>query len=416
MKCVMNRGLYLRADGRLPCYCSSGETVTLDKLPEQDWSFDFWKNYYSKGAFFRIRVKMSEGLVPFPGVCDQCSYLDAEGEYQQGLDETELEWFHWEPSSLCMLDCEWCRKERRRYANSGQRRLLPMELFERVVDGFAHRNIRLKMGNICGVGEPTTNPEVWDQIALVHRRLGGDILLSTNGNGPFSDKIVPSGLTKLKIAIDALDQEIYQRYRKNGKLSRVIKFTENVAKAKHLHGSEFPIIIWQYILFNYNDSDEDLVRLQKMALDYGVNRLRIVYTRCNNYSARSPEDFPKTFPDIDFLPVSQYSQIGLLEVKTIKKRIHSLIKDNMFRQAMLETIKLVNRIYHRFALGVRYYTQLLDFTRKSRHLNHCGQLDLSQEEFQEYLYHAKDSFQMLEKLNRDMGYTEEAEAYRKFTL
>jgi len=415
MKCIMNRGLYLRADGRMPCYCSSGETITLNKLPDQEeLSFDFFQDYYCKGSFSRIRKSMLEDLVPFPGICEQCSYLDVESEFQKGMDEKELEWFHWEPSSLCMLDCEWCRKERKRYSNSAQRRLLPMELFERVVDSFAQRNIRLKMGNVCGVGEPTTNPKVWDQIALVHQRLGGDILLSTNGNGPYSDKIISSGLTKIKIAIDALDQEIYQRYRKNGKLSNVFKFTEEIVKAKELQRSEYPIIIWQYILFNYNDSDKDLIRLQKMALSYGVNRLRIVYTRCNNYSERELNEFPKIFPDIDFYPISQYSQIGLTEVRSIVKNIHLLIERKKFKQSMLDTMQLINRIYHRFALGLKDYTQLLDFARGFKYLKFDNQLNFHQEEFQEYRQHIKESFMLLHKLSSYLGYSEQAERYMSF--
>ena len=76
------------------------------------------------------------------------------------------------------------------------------------------------------------------------------------------------------------------------------------------------MVIWQYILFNHNDSDEELIQWQKMALDAGVNRLRFVFTRCNNYSTRQTgEDIPRIFPDIDVLPINQYSNIGLEEAR-----------------------------------------------------------------------------------------------------
>ncbi|MFH1028996.1 MAG: radical SAM protein, partial [Pseudomonadota bacterium] len=290
MKCVMNRGIYLRADGRLPCYCGAGETVTLGVLP-RNRPFNFISDYYHNPAFARIRTMMAEELTPWPGICDQCTYLEVEAEDDAGLIETEVEWFHWEPSYLCMLDCEWCRGQRNG-GESSKDRLLPWPMFKEVIDSLAEAGLTLKMGNVCGVGEPTTNTELWDQIKTVRDRLGGDILVSTNGNGPYSEKIVPSGLTKIKIAVDAVSQAAYQRYRKNGSLRRAMEFTRKVAEDKVRFGSEHPIIIWQYILFNYNDSDEDLIYWQNLALDHGVDRLRFVFTRCNKYSLRTPDQIP----------------------------------------------------------------------------------------------------------------------------
>ena len=289
MKCVMSRGVYLRADGRLPCYCGAGETVTLGRVPINGHPFDFMRDNYMKGLFNRIRESQSAGLVAFPGICDQCTYLDLDNQIEAELIDSELDWFHWEPSSLCMLDCQWCNVDKRKYKNSGQNRLLPLEVFERIVSDMARSGLRLNKGNICGVGEPTINPAVWEMVRLVRDKLGGDILMSTNGNGPYSENIVPAGLDKIKIAVDAVSQEVYERYRKNGSLQKAIDFTRAIANEKEHLKTEKPSIIWQYILFNYNDSDEDLITYQKMAADNGVNQLRIVYTRCTNYSTRSPD-------------------------------------------------------------------------------------------------------------------------------
>jgi len=415
MKCIMNRGLYLRANGRLPCYCSSGETITLSKLPVNGDNFDIWNDYYTSANFLKIRNNMSADLVPFPGICDQCSYLEVDADYEHGLEETELEWFHWEPSSLCMLDCEWCHKERIRYNNSKQIRLLPIDLFKRVVEGFAKRGIRLNKGNICGVGETTMNHEVWDQISLVKNKLGGDILLSTNGNGKYSEKIVHSGLTKLKIAVDAVTQKEYQKYRKDGELSKVLNFTKSVADAKQKNKSELPKLIWQYILFNYNDSDEKLIQFQNMALDYGIDQLRIIYTRCNNYSIRSPDDFPKVFKNIEFVPVSQYSQITLKEVESIREQNQLLINHRKYKEAAKGTIKLVNRLYHRLLLGVKNYNDILEVTKGLKYIKHNNNyLEISQNEYQDSVDHIRKSFLMLENLYRKMGHSEQANSYRNF--
>jgi len=414
MKCVMTRGIYLRANGRLPCYCGAGETITLERLPIKNASFSFVEDYYKKGLFRHIRDKMSKGMVPFPGICDQCTYLEPENDIETDRNNSELEWLHWEPSSLCMLDCQWCSIDRRKYNKTGQNRLLPFELFKNIVTDLCLNNYELKFGNICGVGEPTMHPKIWEMIRLTKELIGGNILLSTNGNGPCSKDIVLSGLDKIKIAVDAVNQKAYEQYRKNGSLKKAISFTRAIADDKKLLNSEGPTIIWQYILFNHNDSDEDLITYQKMAEDNGVDQLRIVYTRCTNYSTRSPDDFPKHFPNIIFFPIGRDSQMDIDEVEQRWSNIVSLSSGNELEDAGIEAIKFLNSIYHRLALGVETYTDLLSFTQGVHHLQGKNFLTLTSAEFQEFTHYIQKTFSMLIDIYQEMGHPDQSESYRKY--
>lgn len=414
MKCVMSRGVYLRADGRLPCYCSAGETITLGRIPIDGSRFDFTRDYYYSERFEHIRRSMSSGLVPFPGVCDQCTYLDLDSDMEAELTKTEIDWFHWEPSSLCMLDCRWCDVDKLMYQHTGQNRLLSFQSFKQVVSNMAEAGFRLNKGNICGVGEPTLNQEVWKMVHLVREKLGGDILVSTNGNGPYSEDIVTCGLDKIKIAVDAINQETYQIYRKNGSLQRAIDFTKAIAEAKERLKKEKPIIIWQYILFDYNDSDEDLIAYQRMAADNGVNQLRIVYTRCANYSARTPDDFPGIFPNIIFFPIGPESRLVPSELSTIWSDIESISRYGHPEQGAIETIRFINRLYHRLALGVETYADLLAFTRGLHHLAGTNHLDLTEGTFNAYSKYVRKGFQVLAELYDEMGKHAQAQKYRNY--
>ncbi|MEW6263556.1 MAG: radical SAM protein [Thermodesulfobacteriota bacterium] len=412
MKCVMNRGVYLRADGRLPCYCGSGETITLGTLPREIGAKDFTEEYYFNPRFSQIRSKMAEDLVPWPGVCDQCTYLDPDGAFEPNLLSSELEWFHWEPAYLCNLECEWCLGQRSGNGASG-RRLLSLDLFEHVVKSLAHHGFRLKMGNICGVGEPTLNPDLWRQVKLVKDRLGGDILISTNGNGPFHEGLVTSGLTKIKIAVDAVDQAAYERYRRQGSLAKALAFTRRVAETKARLGADHPLIIWQYILFNHNDSDRELRQWQQMALDNGVNKVRLVFTRCNNYSLRTPEDVPRLFPEIELMPIGRDSRMSLFEVRRCWEAIVGLTGSDP-RQAARASIKLANRIYHRLALGVKTYRQLLSLVRGLHHFRDGNALEIPSDEFKEYVAFISRVFLHLEGIYSNLGLTDQAEGYRRY--
>jgi len=412
VNCVMTRGMYLRADGRLPCYCSAGETVTLGRLHHGNLPGNIAADVFESPAMTRIRRTMAQRKAPYPGICEQCSYLDVNGELPDEAARV-LEWFHFEPAYACNLDCHWCHGQVRREPGGG--RMLPLATVRRIADDFAVRGYRLGKGNICGVGEPTLHSEVWAMIAVLKERLGGDILMSTNGNGPYSPAIVECGLDKLKIAADAVNQETYVRYRTHGKLARVLDFTARVAADKARMRTDTPTIIWQYILFNYNDSDADLLRFQKMAREHGVDRLRIVYTRCNNYSRRTPEDFPRDFPDILFLPIKDDSLMDVAQAEAGFAAIAGMAGGLDVRaEAALRAMGLANRIFHRLLLGVERYADLLAFIRTVQLEEHGNSADISSGDVAAFRVVLGRIIRLLADVRWSQGDAAQADAYLDF--
>ncbi len=410
----MSRGVYLRADGRLPCYCGAGETITLGHIPVNGKPFHFIKDYYKNDLYALIRESMSYNMVPFPGICDQCAYLEVDNRFEEELIDEEIDWFQWEPSSLCTLDCRWCADSKDFDTKKSRNKILSSEIFDNIVTDIAQHGLRLNMGNVCGVGEPTLNPHVWKMIHLVRTKLGGNILLSTNGNRPYSDDIVSSGLDKIKIAVDGINQDIYERYRKGGSLQKAISFTKAIAEQKLRMRLEKPTIIWQYIMFNYNDSDEDLITYQKMADENGVDQLRIVYTDCGNYSIRTPEDFPKIFSNIIFDPIGNECQLNVSELMDSWSNITAVRAQGGLQEAALETIRLVNKLYRRLTLGAETYHDLLNFTRVIQHISGANPLNLSKKMFEVCVQNVYQGFRMLEELYRDMDREEQANLYRSY--
>lgn len=412
MNCVMTRGMYLRANGRLPCYCSAGETVTLGCIDHRNLPSDMVADVFESPAFQHIRSAMAVGKAPFPGICEQCTYLETGQKSPPVNGDRVLEWFHFEPAYACNLECRWCEGQRRGTRGA---RWLPLETIRRIALDFARREYSMEKGNICGVGEPTLNADVWQMISLLKENLGGDILLSTNGNGPYSPQIVDCGLDQLKIAADAISQEAYARYRKNGSLARVLDFTSKIADRKSKTSSKTPLLIWQYIVFDYNDSDEDLLLYQKLARTHGVDRLRVVYTRCDHYSRRNPEDFPVDFKDVQFLPIKNDS---LLSVEDAQKRL--LGAEQLAREpgkasdAVFQAMGLAKHIFHRLTLGVERYVDLLAFTECIRPLVHGNCADLKAEEFDAFRVVLGNTFRLLAFIHRASGDAEQADGYLKF--
>jgi pyruvate-formate lyase-activating enzyme len=414
MKCVMTWGLYLRADGTLPCYCSMGENVTLGKLLPGDQSGSFTEETFLRGQFAHIRDCMKRDVTPFPGICEQCIYFEPEEPFPEEEDSKVVEWFQWEPSFGCQLDCEWCGGGMRDTWRTEKRsQTLDFETFRSVVGDLADKGFTLGMGNVCGYGEPTLNRDVWKQIRYAKDRMGGDILLSTNGNTPFSEEIVPSGLDKIKIAIDGTTQEVYAHYRKRGNLDRLLKYSHQIADHKQRRGSASPRIIWQYIVFDHNDSDEELIRLQEMAIEHGVDAVRVNHTCHDHFSERPERDVPALMDDIIFSWVKTESVFPLEEARKAWSDVSRLWRQGD-AAALGQTFLLVRRLNMRFQLGITHYTQYLRFAEGVPAMYRAGLVRMTPDEFHGFSEVLADCYRHLEGHFRERRETAQAEAYAGF--
>lgn len=80
-------------------------------------------------------------------------------------------------------------------------------------------------------------------------------VLSTNGHylsEENSEKLVISGLDKLIVSLDGMDQETYSLYRKNGKIDMVKKGIINISNAKNNHRSSLKLEV-QFLVNKHNE-------------------------------------------------------------------------------------------------------------------------------------------------------------------
>lgn len=103
------------------------------------------------------------------------------------------------------------------------------------------------------------------------------ILSSTNGHFFHTDErareAIESGIDCLIFSIDGATQESYQKYRVNGRLDRVLEGLSRVARMKRELGRTSPLVVWRYILFEWNDSHEEMQRARELAKLHGADHL-----------------------------------------------------------------------------------------------------------------------------------------------
>ncbi len=153
-----------------------------------------------------------------------------------------------ELTNYCNLSCPECA------SGSGimtrDRGFMDKDLFRKLIDELRPFLINI---NLFFQGESMLHPEFPDFIKLAS---GIKTTLSTNGHFLTEDnsyEIVRSGLDKIIISLDGMDQSTYSKYRKNGDFDRVISGIYNVTGAKTKLNSKISVEI-QFLVNRYNES------------------------------------------------------------------------------------------------------------------------------------------------------------------
>jgi len=152
-----------------------------------------------------------------------------------------------ELTNNCNLNCPHCS------SGSGlmerDRGFMDIDLFKKVIKELGPYLYNV---NLFFQGEPMLHPLFF---SFVESCLKIHSVVSTNGHflsEHNSDRIVQSGLDKLIISLDGVDQETYSAYRVNGNIDKVIDGIRNVASAKKKHNSNLKIEI-QFLVNRFNE-------------------------------------------------------------------------------------------------------------------------------------------------------------------
>ena len=198
-----------------------------------------------------------------------------------------------EPTTACNLRCPECPSGLRSFSRDTGN--LKEDFFRQMLDQMSADLLYLIF---YFQGEPYINPSFLDMVAYASQKKIYTIS-STNGhflNDKNSKKTIESGLDRLIISIDGTTQEVYESYRKEGKLENVIKGTKNLVKWKKALNSNTPHIILQFLVVKPNE--HQIPEIQKLAKELEVDELRFKTAQVYDYKNGNP-----LIPDAD-----QYSR------------------------------------------------------------------------------------------------------------
>jgi len=291
VNCLITRRLYIRANGDIPCYDDAGDRTILGRVSEaDDWTI---QSVFDNASYTHVRGSLGRGEAPWPALCGTCAVFRPHESFSDPLASRVLETLLVEPSLACSLRCPACSQHDQIRERPKPFRLRP-ELFRAALRSLRREGYEIHEIEYCGQGEPLNQPRLRELVDLGREYYpAAPQRLVTNGNFHYDRLLGGVALDDIVVSCDGLYQGSYEKYRVGGDVSRVLQFMADIPKQV---GGRRQRVIWKYILFEFNDSDEELRAAQEKAADLDVDCLMFVFTQTNfksrRYTLANATDFP----------------------------------------------------------------------------------------------------------------------------
>lgn len=326
--------IYLKANGRVPCCCDSGEIHTI--IHKDLGQVDFVPDVLNSLEMREMRLSFLERNQQYIKQCQDCCcyqqqnkpknsrYLDSEiatdiekkvlhAQFRMKQVTLSRRWVYGsidrisemqvEPSFPCNLKCPGCLhgKHQDPLSTEAPPYILPLEWFVKIIESIQSHAVRLERIAFVGRGEPTMNKNLPQFIQTALSNIPGIVMsMDTNATHQFKDDYL--SLTWINCSIDGSTSDSYLKYRRNGDFQKTIEFMRKAAKRKKELRKQCTIR-WKYILFSTNDSELLLDHAQTLANELQIDELDFVITACGAADGSvTPSNILRTLTDVkDYL-------------------------------------------------------------------------------------------------------------------
>lgn len=192
-----------------------------------------------------------------------------------------------ETGTFCNLSCLECPSGQKQFTRPTG--TMSLDTFKHIIDKQYQTLIWLIL---YFQGEPYLNKSFFHMVSYAKSK---KIFTTTSTNGHFLNKenaikTVNSGLDRLIISLDGLDQTTYEKYRVGGNLAQVKKGIQNLVETKKELKKSHPFIVIQFIVFKTNE--HQLEEAKKLKKELGVDKVEI-----KTAQVYSPNDKNQLIPD-----------------------------------------------------------------------------------------------------------------------
>ena len=260
-------------DGRIVCGCADPYAKRVLGDVRTSAIADIWQGPTAR----QLRADLNQGGSSFCGDCPLKLPLGPDDPVPQrdvnvGPLPSRL---YIECTAACNISCfQSCCAPETGITRTRQAGMLDWDLFVRAVDEAGPSLGRIDFFNY---GEAFLHKRAVEMCEYIKTTFPHIYLYSsTNGLALTEEKarrLVHSGIDEVTFSIDGASQDAYVKYRQRGNFDKAIANLRAMADEKRTSGRDVPHLNWRYILFTWNDSDEEMNRARRIAAEIGVDRL-----------------------------------------------------------------------------------------------------------------------------------------------
>jgi len=263
----------LLCDGRVVCGCAD----PYAKRVLGDTRTTSFANIWTGPVASQLRTDINAGGSSFCGDCPLKLPLSPDqAPPQRDLAVSPIPGrLYVECTAACNISCfQACCAPETGITRTRQAGMLDFDLFTRVIDEAGPTLGRIDFFNY---GEAFLHKRAVEMCEYIKTKFP-HIYLYTSTNGlAFSEEkvrqLARSGIDEVTFSLDGASQDTYVRYRQRGNFDKAIANLRALIDEKQKLGLDVPFVNWRYILFNWNDQDEEMARAREMAAEIGVDRL-----------------------------------------------------------------------------------------------------------------------------------------------
>jgi radical SAM protein with 4Fe4S-binding SPASM domain len=183
-----------------------------------------------------------------------------------------------EPTTSCNLRCPECPSGLRAFTRPTG--MLKPEFFQKTIDDI-YKDILYLI--FYFQGEPFLNKNFLEMVKYASSK---GIYTATSTNAHYltdevARKTVESGLDRLIISIDGTTQEVYQQYRRGGRVDKVIAGAKNIVKWKKELKSKTPFVFFQFLVVKPNEHQVE--EIKALGKEVGVDEVRFKTAQVYDY-------------------------------------------------------------------------------------------------------------------------------------
>lgn len=234
-----------------------------------------------------------------------------------------------EVASACNLSCIGCptgirNLKKEKQPKQGKSLFIDMDQLKKWLTPYAKELKKIRLFNY---GEPLIHPGAIDLCSFLTRENPGiDLIIATNLL-PLNKKekiidLVMAQPNMIIVSLHGVNQESLVKYMgAQASFKQALSIMKQIIAERNRLGLTIPVVIWKYIIFNWNDSDEELEKAKYLAKKHNIDYLGFEITGgelASNRFHKNSENF-ETLQKSEFFIANIYKKISTLNIKRNSK-------------------------------------------------------------------------------------------------